>query len=245
MSTAAEGLAQTRREIAADLRAKDRRKLVDLRQAVKVAQAHRAERLRSFRATAKRARKHHRLQVREHRRIALERLRAEIAHERAKFAQALLDRKARIVAEEGDAIERARKLLREERIEQRIARGREAGYKRRTSPGAVAKIAREESDDQVRANIPADLVSVFDAMRKRIKAGPRRSRTEAFLEWVEENPDEALQIQIAGANDDVSKMIRDYERHERELQAHTKAIRHPKRYSRAREHLARDLAAAG
>ena len=36
-------------------------------------------------------------------------------------------------------------------------------------------------------------------MKKKIKGGPRRSRTEAFLEWAEENPGEIVAIQQAGA----------------------------------------------
>lgn len=53
---------------------------------------------------------------------------------------------------------------------------------------------RHESDDEVRSNLPADMVRVFDRVRKHIKGGPRRTRTEAFFEWAEENPGEVFEL---------------------------------------------------
>lgn len=59
---------------------------------------------------------------------------------------------------------------------------------------------RLESDDEVRRNIAADLVCVFDAIKRHIKADVRRSRTEAFLQWCEENPGEVIGYQQAHAD---------------------------------------------
>ena len=59
----------------------------------------------------------------------------------------------------------------------------------------------------MRANIPRGLVKVFDKVRRHIKGSDRKSRTEAFLEWVEENPGEVYAIQERAAEVDVRKMV--------------------------------------
>lgn len=66
-----------------------------------------------------------------------------------------------------------------------------------------------ESDDEVRRNIPAELEPVFDRVRRQIKGSARRSRTEAFLEWAEANPDEVLAMQADAAADDAERMWRE------------------------------------
>jgi hypothetical protein len=71
---------------------------------------------------------------------------------------------------------------------------------------------RGESDDAVRTNIPADLVSVFDRIRRHIVPKPGRSRTEAFLEWVEAHPDEVWAMHSERA----AKELRALEREERQ-----------------------------
>jgi hypothetical protein len=47
---------------------------------------------------------------------------------------------------------------------------------------------RAESDDEVRSNLPADLVALFERVKGGIKASPRMSRTEVFLQYAEEHP---------------------------------------------------------
>lgn len=51
-----------------------------------------------------------------------------------------------------------------------------------------------ESDDEVRRNISDELRPAWEKMKRRIKAGPRRTRTEAFLEWVHDHPNEAARF---------------------------------------------------
>lgn len=71
--------------------------------------------------------------------------------------------------------------------------------------------AREEAEHAVVADLPESLVPVWEKVKGRIKGGPKKSRTEAFLEWVEEHPDEALEIQSAQADNDVERWIREYQ----------------------------------
>lgn len=76
---------------------------------------------------------------------------------------------------------------------------------------------RQESDDEVRSNLPADMVRVFDAVRKSIKGSPRKSRTEAFLQWAEENPGEVYELLQHDADRYLAQLLAEEERVSREL----------------------------
>jgi hypothetical protein len=91
------------------------------------------------------------------------------------------------------------------RIEaQSRARARRPGF-------AKAKVRQSESDDEVRANLPPDLVPLFNRVRRSIKGSPRKSRTEAFLQYVEEHPGEEYEA-IEGKTD---ALVRELERQQR------------------------------
>ncbi len=51
---------------------------------------------------------------------------------------------------------------------------------------------RRESDEEVRQNIPRALVELFNRVRHAIKGNARQTRTEAFLQYVEEHPGEEI-----------------------------------------------------
>src|SRR6185295_17647714 len=76
-------------------------------------------------------------------------------------------------------------------------------------PGVARAVARGESDDEVRANIPPDLVPLFERVKRGIKGSARESRTEAFLRYVEEHPRE----QFAAVDDATDALIREMEEH--------------------------------
>jgi hypothetical protein len=75
----------------------------------------------------------------------------------------------------------------------------------------LAKGLGQESDADVRANLPAELVPLFNRVRAGIRGGPRTSRTEAFLKYVEEHPREAY----ADSDDATDALIADLERQQR------------------------------
>lgn len=90
----------------------------------------------------------------------------------------------------------------------------------------TAAESRAESDHAVRVNLPRELVPVFDRVKREIHGSPRRSRTEAFLEWAEENPARVYEIQHAGHD----KWLREMEREARKLERGELAVeRSPKR----------------
>lgn len=70
---------------------------------------------------------------------------------------------------------------------------------------------QQESDDAVRGNIPPELVSLFERVKRHIRGGAHMSRTEAFLHYAEEHPGEVL----VALEDKTEAMIRDLERRER------------------------------
>jgi hypothetical protein len=110
-------------------------------------------------------------------------------------------------------VARAQHVFSHERAE---ARAEEAlGKRPRKAPTKKEKDA--ESDCAVRHNLAPELVPVFDAVRKHIKGSPRKSRTEAFLEWATENPGEVYTLQQRDADRDLARLIAEQEQHYRSL----------------------------
>jgi hypothetical protein len=76
---------------------------------------------------------------------------------------------------------------------------------------------------------------VFNKHRRAIKGSARRSRTEEFLQWAEENPDEVIAIQQAEADRALKELLKQ----EREL---GRSVRSTTRYKQSPEELSRLLA---
>ena len=88
--------------------------------------------------------------------------------------------------------------------------------------GSVRSCAKEraqESDDAVRANLPDELVAVFNRHRRHIKATPRKTRTESFLQWAEENPEEIWAMQNETADVEIRRMVAEHNRQARAVGA--------------------------
>lgn len=87
-----------------------------------------------------------------------------------------------------DALE----ALQSERAEIRsmVERARSMVSTRGRKGGLRAQELRRESDDAVRNDLDnnEELEALWEKVKHRIRAGKRRSRTEAFLEWVQDNP---------------------------------------------------------
>ncbi len=113
-----------------------------------------------------------------------------------------------------DDIQRSRaELLAEKQYQADLRRIERANRQRRKEAPRVTRIERQaESDDEVRGNIPGELVPLFERVKRGIKASPRMSRTEAFLKYAEEHPDEVL----VAIDDKTDALIRELEERERE-----------------------------
>jgi hypothetical protein len=206
--------AAIRRDIEREHRRKARTKLAELREQLRAARLTRKNALTeaSLRCRAERIAVRDRTHLERLR--ALEELRKALHAERQAARDACALRREEAKSATSDAVQRARGELDAERKYQddlqRIERGNRERHlaTRRTS----ASERRSESDDEVRVNIPAELVPLFDRVKRGIKGSPRESRTEAFLRYAESHAGEVL----AALDDKTEAVIRDLERRERE-----------------------------
>lgn len=216
MMSRAQGRAQRKaiqRQIAAEDRKKRKAQVVALRQAIRDARAAHRRALAHAVDKCRTARVYARSRVAALRAKAFEDLAHAVGLER-QAAKTTCETARGEAAGHKSAAQRARAELRAEaefrrsmrRIEKSAKeRHRELARKRRPSE------RRRESDDEVRANIPAELVYLWERVKRKIKAGPRISRTEAFLHYAEENPREVL----VALEDKTEATIRELEAKER------------------------------
>lgn len=95
---------------------------------------------------------------------------------------------------------------------ERHAKERAAGGKAKGPRLARARERQQESDDEVRGNIPPELAFLFERVKRQIKGSPRRTRTEEFLDYAHEHPDEEL----AALEDKTDALIRELEARQRQ-----------------------------
>lgn len=136
--------------------------------------------------------------------------------------------------------EKAREELKAERATARTERiyRQPPKLKAGGSRGAGARRAAElraESDSEVRANLEPALLPVWEKFKRHIRPTGRATRTEAFLQFLHDNPHVVWEVQEA----DAARELRRLEREERE---HRRATAHPRRYKRSPEELAASLA---
>lgn len=210
--------AQRRKDAAAVQRGIYQRALADLRRRLREIKAWRRDNLKRVRATCARARRVLALAIKNYRKQELERIRREVAESRAQLRKSCIDRRCQIIDKarsESDAVRRAmaerRKLERDLRSVDKLERKR--------LDAAAKRTYRLESDDEVRQNLPPELVPVFDRHKRRFKDSPRKSRTEAFLHWVEEHPDEVLFEQSQAAEAAAAREIAELQKAERAMAA--------------------------
>jgi hypothetical protein len=210
--------------IDADLRRQAKAKLRALREAIKAAKVGRREAMRAAVVRCREDRRIAKERAKELRRAALEALRAAIRGERLEARRScdLAKGEARAL---GTRTEQARAAYQAERSYQReikrIEQGNRAAH--REIKRASSKERRGESDDEVRANIAPEYLQLFERVKRSIRAGPRQTRTEAFLKYAEEHPGELLEAIDA----ETDRRIAEMQRSEAKL---AKAIRR-RRYS--------------
>lgn len=127
-----------------------------------------------------------------------EELTQTIAAERLALRGTCTDRLARARAATDRAIEEARKSAVELDRLRRAARSPAQQHAAERARFARATHLRE-SDDEVRRNLSDELAAVWDRVKGRIRGSARRTRTEAFLEWVEGHQGDAQRIIIEAA----------------------------------------------
>jgi hypothetical protein len=188
------------REVARELKRKDRRKLVALKAELVAARRQRRSGVREARALCRSRKKEL---------PTLAQLAAELRKDKARAkAECASDLAAARVLRDRESRKRAE--LAAEQTHQQSIRRLDRLHRERTKsakrPG-LRKV-RSESDDDVRHNIPPELVALFERVKRQIKGSDRETRTEAFLKYAEEHPDEEWAA-LEGA---VDREIREMER---------------------------------
>src|SRR5579883_2885262 len=201
------------RQINRDHRRQAKEKIASLREQLREARKRRKFALRDAKERCRAERIAARERARAMRLRVLEELREAMRAERAGARQTCTVRlgEARAIK---DDIGRARaELLAEKAYQADLRRIERANRKRRQEAPRVTRIERQaESDDEVRGNLPAELVPLFERVKRGIKASPRMSRTESFLKYAEEHPDELL----VAIDDKTDALVRELEQQERE-----------------------------
>lgn len=206
------------KELHASQREREREKLHELRDFLASLQVDKRHAVAEVRAGCQAARKALPGRLRAYREAEKARLRRELAEARQAARNRCQSAKARIRAEAGGAVEVARRELAEERKTARLLREAERKIRKTARFRSTSVERRAESDDEVRGNIPQELVPVFDKVRRTIHAGPRSSRTEAFVEWAEENSDRVAEMRAQIAEQDFNRLLRQHVAEERASQ---------------------------
>lgn len=155
-------------------------------------------------------------EIRKRRNVSRAKLSQQIKRFRAKWRAWVNARVAEFRQKHRDVwnrrLDAARAELHKLQTELAAERGYQSDYRRaaaaerkatRAKPGARRRgaEARQESDDRVESNLPGDLIPIWRKVKNRIKTrDPRKTRTEAFLEWVESNTDEVEAMREAAAS---------------------------------------------
>jgi len=155
--------------------------------------------------------------AREARREAIDRIRFQCRKAREKLRNVCGARRERARREGTEVVNARAREINEERHLDKLQRtaGKRPASKGLKPIGRVRNAAREresESDDEVRRDIPPELVGVFNKVRRNIKGSDRRSRSEAFLEWAEENPAEIYAMQEQEAAREIKRLVKEYQR---------------------------------
>jgi hypothetical protein len=146
-------------------------------------------------------------------------IRLQCAQAREKLRAVCLSRRERAALEGARLVEQRKAELGEQYAYEKIIRSGDRQGVKGTVRKATAAERAAESDDEVRANIPRELLSAFEKHRRQFKETARRTRTEAFLEWAEANPDEIWALQNEQAEQDIKAMVREHNRHARAVGA--------------------------
>jgi hypothetical protein len=225
MLTRAQGRSQRAklmREIAREEKKKKREHLLALRAAILAARASHKRAIQHARERCRMARVEARAKATALRAKALEELKAAIALERTAARTSCERARGSASSAKGHAARARGELKAEQQFRREMRRIEQSARDRHRELAKKQKRGerQHESDDEVRGNIPPELVYLFNQVKRLIKPSPHRTRTEAFLEYAEQHPREVL----SALEDKSEDMIRDLERREREA---AQAVRRP------------------
>ena len=208
-------------QIAREHRKQQRTHLADLRAQVRQARAERKAALEEAKSRCRAERLAARQRVQAIRQRVLEELRQTVAAERVSARDACTVRlsTARGIS---DRIARVRAELEAERTFRRDIRRIERANVQRTRQAhrTTAAEHRSQSDEVVLGNIPPELAGLWQRVKRSIHGSDRMSRTESFLKYAEEHPDEVLAV----IEDRTNALVRELEARQRDA---SRALQEP------------------
>ena len=192
--------------IDADLKAKDKAKLQALRAELVRKEIEDKARCKAARAVSLA----HAKRIRERADKAAAAIRKEIARYEQRARTVCVSVPTRRAGAHAPSAER-KAYLEEKAYQASLRRAQKKTTSKRPGIRKTIAEASSESDDAVRHNIPSHLVPLWNRVKRGIKAGPRISRTDAFLKYAEEHPEEVY----ADMDDATDALIADLERQQR------------------------------
>lgn len=202
------------KEIAAEHKRRDRETLATLRKQIRDVKQRRKGAIRDAvtfcRAGRVEARQRAKARVLELRTAAKEAIRLARIEEK-EVARSTCDLTKREIRESpATSTEKARAALNAERRLQAELKRIEGQTRARTrQERSTSRERAQESDDEVRQNIPEDLLPLFERVKRSIKGSSRQSRSEAFMLYAEENPHEVVDAQQGLAQREIARLIRE------------------------------------
>lgn len=134
--------------------------------------------------------------VKAYREAERERIRAHVTALRQQAIMACAARRQKINEATASTAQKKRLLAKEQRELQKELREITGEKKRK-----FTLENRRESDSEVRHNIDPVFHAVWERVKSHIKHNPRASRTEVFLEWMQENQEE-VDAMLSGMGED-------------------------------------------
>ena len=185
------------------LRAEARARVAQLREQLRVALSSKKERLRELTRIVRSERTALRARLREARKVRLAEVREWERGERAKARTEWKQRAVDARREADGELARARAEIAAERTHaaevRRIAREARSRVERHVS-GA-------QSDDEVRALVPSELVPLFERVKQAIRGTPKESRAEAFLKLAADRPDDVFALVEPGLERMIAEVL--------------------------------------
>lgn len=204
------------------LRERAAKELDEVKSALAGARRRRKLALQRARLACRKARLSVREQIKAYRSEELKRINRHAAEMRNAARAQCQARKHRIQSAGARALERKVAELRaEQELQRRLSRAARVSKRLRNT----ARERLQESDDAVRSNLPHELRGVFERVKRHIKGNRRRTRTEEFLEWAQEHPEDVLEYQGDETDREVRRLIAEHEAAERRLAKTSRAAR--------------------
>lgn len=201
MSLGRRQLAQIKTQLERDHARKDKARVLDLKRAVRAARKQRREKLQQVKCDCRKARERNR----ERAKRARKRLQASIVRTRERARSLCQLAQGEAAHSTLTDISRHVDALHSERATQ----AQLAAWTKPKRKESSRKERLQESDSAVEANIDEPgLRVVWQHVKHKIKAGPRRSRTEAFYEWVGEHSADVYAIQERDAERQLDELER-------------------------------------